>query len=290
MPQLTSISEIDSAPELLCEVTVLTRIESFLEDINLEPTKLEASFDMGSWGRRTGIFHASSVGNLSGKSLCGRYPMGCGRELYYSFTGAPSEEAWDPRTRRILDTGSAVHAQLQSYLSEIARRSGGEETFIPEADIDPNKNEVADMMDLSGHTDGIYLVDNSRIKVRFGLEIKTINDAGYKGTGGPHAEHKIQGTIYQKCLDLPVMLFLYYNKNDSNIVEYPHVYDPRMWDAIEDKLNFVRDHVMEETEPPQEVGWQCNRCKYKLICKPPKVRKAGKAVDTAKFSCRRRHA
>ena len=288
MPQLTSISEIESAPELLREVTVLTRIESFLEDINLEPVKLEASFDMGSWGRRRGVFHASSVGSLSGKSLCGRYPMGCGRELYYSFTGAPSEDAWDPRTRRILDTGSAVHAQLQSYLSEIARRSGGEETFTPEADIDPNKNEVADMMDLSGHTDGVYLVDNGRSRIRFGLEIKTINDAGYKGTGGPHAEHKIQGTIYQKCLDLPVMLFLYYNKNDSNIVEYPHVYDPNMWKAIEDKLNFVRDHVMGETEPPQEVGWQCNRCKYKSTCKPPKVRKAGKAIDTAKFSCRRR--
>lgn len=289
MAQLLSIADLDDFPrELLREVTVLTRIEAFLEDMNVEPCKLEALFDMGSWGRRDNIFHASSVGSQSGKSLCGNYTMGCGRELYYSFIGAPSEGAWEPRVRRILDTGSAIHAQLQAYLTEIAKRSDGQETFEPEADINPDKNEFADLMDLSGHTDGIYTVDNGKHQIRFGLEIKTINDAGYKSTGGPHAEHKIQGTIYQKCLDLPVMLFIYYNKNDSNIAEYAHIFDPRMWKAIEDKLNMVREHAMNETEPPREIGWQCGRCKYKGICKPPKVRKAAKAAATRKFNRSRR--
>jgi hypothetical protein len=191
--------------------------------------------------------------------------------------------------RRLLDTGSAIHAQLQAYLETIAQNSEGEEEFEPEAVIDPNTNPVAQVVDISGHTDGVYVVKHGEDKVRFGLEIKTINDAGYQKTKGPHPEHLTQGTIYQMCLDLPLMIFLYYNKNDSSVAEFIHVFEERRWEAIVKKLDMVRECAIHEAPPEQETGWHCTNCKYKGVCKPPKRgRGARNAQTAATFRSRKR--
>lgn len=275
MSKLTQIEHLTDYPKRLLKLVGVTgRIESFLEDMNVDPVALKTSFDMGSLGRRTEIFHASTVGSQGGRSLCGKYPMGCGRELYYGLIGAESEGAWDPRVRRILDTGTAVHAQLQCYLDEISRKSGDEFEFSPEVDINPDSNPIADRMDISGHTDGECAVRAGNDEVRFLLEIKTINDAGYSKISSPHSEHLMQGTIYQKCLDAPLIVFLYYNKNDSSMAEFIQPFDELRWKAIEDKLNMVRRHAMDEDPPDREVSFQCSRCKYKLVCKPPKRQRA----------------
>lgn len=272
---------------LMRHISVVSRIDSFLEDLNAEaasPMKVEFLLNDH---RRSNVFHPSSIGSLSGKSLCGKYPVGCGRFLYYDYIGAESEGAIEPRLRRIFDTGSAVHGQLQAYLAEIARRSGGTEEFTPEAFFEPGSNEVADMFDIAGSTDGIYLI-HEPVQVRFGVEFKTINDAGYSKTSSPHPEHLIQGTVYQKCLDLPVMVFVYYNKNDSSMAEFVQIYDERRWEAITQKLDRVRDLAMEKQEPEREDGWHCSTCKYKVVCKPPKRSRAASVASASVFKKDRR--
>ena len=289
MAELTKIEHLARYPKrLLGLATVIDRIDSFLEDQNITPVEvLPVKFDLGVH-RRTGIFHASSVGSASGKSLCGKYNIGCARLLYYDYTGADAEGAWEPRMRRLLDTGSAIHAQLQAYLEVIAKNSDGAQEFTPEADINPDENPIAQVMDLSGHTDGIYSVIEPVDKVRFGIEIKTINDAGYQKTSGPHQEHITQGTIYQKCLDLPLMVFVYYNKNDSSVAEFVQVFDERRWDAIVKKLNMVRECAFREVPPDHEPGWHCSNCKYKAVCKPPRRGRGGRSPKTvAAFRAKR---
>lgn len=289
MAELTKIEHLKRFPKrMLSMATVLSRIESFLEDLNVDPiAKLPCDLDLGG-GRRKEIFHASTIGTFSGKSLCGKYPMGCARVLYYDLVGASSEGAIDPRLRRIFDTGSAIHAQLQGYLEVIAANSDGEYEFHPEVDINPNNNEIADQMDISGHTDGDNWVVLGEDKVRFLLEIKTINDAGYKKTSGPHAEHLMQGTVYQKCMDVPLIVFLYYNKNDSSMAEFVHQFDPKRWDAIVEKLNMVREHAFREEPPARETGWHCSNCKYKGICKPPRRGRGRDAKTVSAFRTKRK--
>lgn len=275
MPTLRSIEDLKTAPKRLFQkLSLLDRIESVLEDLNLGKAErpvfpaLELSLNHGD--RRVGVFHASSVGGQSGKSLCGRWPMGCARELYYSLRGDPTSYSREPRNQRILDTGSAIHLQLQTYLLAAAKSSGGTEIFTMEVDIDPAENKIADEFDLSGHTDGIYEVDDGTDQIRVGVEIKTINDAGYKGLNSPHKEHQVQATIYQKCLDLPVMIFLYYNKNDSSMAEFQLVYDAAIWEAVERKLDHVREAIFDKRTPEQEVSRSCMYCNYKTLCNPPR--------------------
>ena len=269
-PVLRSIADLKNFDKsLLANVTIVNRIEAFLEDMNLTPTKMVGDIVLGDSSRRTHVFHASSIGSNTGSSLCGKYTMGCGRMLYYTYIGAPSESSWEPRMRRILDTGTGIHKQLQLYIHEHANRTNGEEEFEDEADINPDTNTVADQLDISAHVDGIYQI-HVPAEIQFGLEIKSINDAGYKKTSGIHPEHSIQGTVYQACLDLPVMLFLYYNKNDSSMAEFVQTFDKFKWAAIEAKLNMVREHALSNTEPPQESSYACHNCKYKKVCNPPK--------------------
>jgi hypothetical protein len=270
--RLASIADLKGFNRnLLKEVSLSSRIESLLEDMNIEDIRKTVSFDIGSGGRRSKIFHASTLGDQSGKSLCGQYPMGCAFKLYGDYLGLPQEGAWQPRNRRILDTGSAIHAQIQGYLSLCAERSGGTETFLPETNMSPENSEVASDMEISGHTDGIYCINREDLEIRVGVEIKTINDNGFKSTGSPHGEHAVQATVYQKCLDLPVMVFLYYNKNDSSIQECFQVYDPLRWEAIEKKIDYVRVCTVTGEEPKKEVSFNCGTCKYKPVCKPPRA-------------------
>jgi len=272
---------------LLRHISVVARIDAFLEDLNAEASSpMQVKFLLNDH-RKSNVFHPSSIGSLTGKSLDGKYPVGCARFLYYDYTGAESEGSTEPRLRRIFDTGSAVHGQLQAYLAEIARRSGGTEEFTPEAFFDPDHNEVADAFDIAGSTDGIYLIHDP-VQIRFGVEFKTINDAGYQKTSGPHQEHLIQGTVYQKCLDLPVMVFVYYNKNDSSMAEFVQIYDERRWDAIAQKLDMVRDLALKREEPGREDGWHCMNCKYKAVCKPPKRSRAAAVASTPVFKKDRR--
>jgi len=266
---LTRISDLQHPYKpLLKEVTLIPRIDALLEDMNTEKMSIKADIQLGDSGRRTHVFHASMIGEKSGKQ--DDFPMGCQRKLFYSYTGAPSEGAVDPKLRRIFDTGTAVHSQLQAYLSLIAQRSEGEIEFTPEAGVNPKNNAVADKYDISGHTDGIVQVTTPQGVVRFGLEIKTINDAGYKTTNSPHGHHLTQATVYQACFDLPLFLFLYYNKNDSKMSEFIHVFDPRRWDAIQRRLNNVRAAAMSDGVPDRETSWQCATCNWKGVCKPPK--------------------
>lgn len=261
--------------DLLQHIVIKDRIEAMLEDMNAEPVEMRGELRIGDADRRKNIFHASEIGRITGKTLDGKYPMGCGRSLYYGYIGAKSENSFEPRLRRIFDTGSGIHLQLQMYLHHYAKTHKKTDKFQDEVAINPENNAVADRYDISAHMDGLYEVTIPILHARTGLEIKSINDEGFKATKGAHQEHIIQGTVYQACLDLPIMTFLYYDKNDSSLAEYVQVFDEDRWRAITEKLDYVRACAIEGTPPPQEVTFGCRNCKYAKICKPPKSNRGG---------------
>jgi CRISPR/Cas system-associated exonuclease Cas4 (RecB family) len=239
---------------------LIPRIESYLEDLNMAESK-----------RELGVFSASDIGSASGRSLCGRYIMGCGRRLGYRYSGVEPHDHIDPRLRRIFDTGTMIHLQLQDYLKQIAARSDGTERFTDEKPIFPSTSKAADILDIISTTDGEYEIigdDN----VRWILEIKSINTDEFKSMSKPKEEHVVQSNVYMGCLDIPVSLVLYYDKNTSSMAEYLVKFDSVLWAAVMAKINYVRATVMEDNEPPQEPGFHCRTCPYAYVCKPPKLK------------------
>lgn len=247
----------------LGNVQVISRIESYLEDLNLE-----------QHSKRLGVFSASDIGTKGGHSLCGKYPMGCARMLYYRYCGEEPHSRIDPRLRRIFDTGSKIHEQLQGYLHKIALASDGAEVFVDEAGFNEENSRVAAEYEIESTTDGIYEVTVSKpLDLRFGIEIKSMKAEIFQDLSGPLIDNVVQSTIYMACLDLPVMVILYYNKNDSSMAEFVEVFDDEIWNAVVDKINYVRMHAVNGEPPPREDGYHCKTCRYAHICNPPKEKK-----------------
>lgn len=277
--QLTTIQHLrDADPKEVSQalesfVHVAQRIEAHLEDMNLQ-----------EHCKRLGVFSASDIGNKTGKSLCGSYPVGCGRLLYYRYIGAEPRDRIPPRTRRIFDTGTKIHEQLQGYLQNIAAGSNGTEIFVKEAAFNENNSHVANTYDIESTTDGVWTISVPDLSLRFGLEIKSMKDELFKKLNGPDASHVVQCHVYMACLDLPAMVVLYYNKNDSSLIEYTVLFQQKVWRAITSKIDYVREHAIDEKEPLQEVGYHCRTCRYAYLCKPPKPEKVSRRVNLKRFS------
>jgi len=262
--KLTTIEDLQNADaetvrDALTHVQFIPKIEAHLEDLNLEPHS-----------KRLGVFSASDLGNKDGQSLCKRYPIGCARKLYYRYVGVTPQDRVPPRLRRIFDTGSHVHLQLQGYLHKAAEESEVE-IFADEIEFNENNSEMADRYDIESTTDGVWRIDSPDLGLKYGLEIKSMKSELFAQLSRADASHVVQSHVYMACLDLPFMVVLYYSKNDSNMAEFVVQYDQKVWDAITKKIDYVREHALEETEPKREAGFHCRTCRYAFICKPPKT-------------------
>ena len=75
--KLLTISDLSTcSKKVFQEITVVNRIESLLEDMNLVPCSMSEQLVIGDMVRNTNVFHASEIGRTTGKSPNGRYPMG----------------------------------------------------------------------------------------------------------------------------------------------------------------------------------------------------------------------
>ena len=237
---------------------VIPRIESYLEDLNLAKRT-----------RKLGVFSASDLGNKTGHSLCGKYPIGCARLLYYRYVREEPQDKIPPRLRRIFDTGTQIHTQLQGYLHRVAKNLDAE-AFVDEARFGEENSEVAAAYEIDSTTDGIWTVSAPEIKLRYGLEIKSMKGELFSKLGAPEPYHVVQCMVYMACLDLPFTVMLYYNKNDSSMAEFVVTFNDSIWNAITRKIDLVRMKALDETPPERELGFHCKTCRYAHVCKPPK--------------------
>jgi len=277
--KMTSIQHLRDADakdvkKVLGYVQIVPKIEAYLEDMNLEDN-----------GRALGVFSASDLGNKTGRSLCGNYHVGCARLLYYRYVEEEPRDKIPPRLRRIFDTGTKVHEQLQGYLHIIASRLDAE-TFVDEAVCDMQNSAVASSYDIDSTTDGIWTITVPDLELRYGLEIKSMKDELFRKLNGPEPYHVVQCMTYMGCLDLPFMVVLYYNKNDSSMAEFVVEFDDKIWDAITEKINYVRKCAVDEEEPEREVGFHCRTCRYAWVCNPPKPEKRNIQMGRRRFTVR----
>lgn len=176
---------------------------------------------------------------------------GCLRENYYRRKGYTSDGVIKPRSQRILDNGTHVHLRLQEYLKEMGL------LIMDEVPV------VNGTYNIQGHTDG-YLNLGDEIAI---LEIKSINDSGFKSLKQAKEEHKKQGLIYLFCAEERRKVLKDYYKtaedfNNSiedrkrafesyyNYLEDGHKYSREQKIAYEVGLNLLSDNVLYYTEKP----------------------------------------
>lgn len=214
----------------------------------------------------------------------------CVKALWYACAGYADqlEEFIEPRIQMIFDLGHLWHAILQRYGSKGAW--GPPELYRPEVPIDPDAVTfdghpvfpLAAQYWIKGHVDAVvdkYLIDHvpgiGPVSIRLVHEYKTINSNGYSKLTRPKPEHKYQATIYAAVLDVPIVVYLYTNKDDCKTADFPVPFDHTIWNEVVQKIVTVQSHVEANTLPPWEITSayknqsECMECGFRKLCQPP---------------------
>jgi len=194
--------------------------------------------------RASNVFHPSSAGKA------------CDLAVQLERTGAEqTAEDWDSVIT--FDTGHLWHKWVQACLTEMYGQD-----FQYEVRIRNDSPPVA------GSADGVITLSDLRAVI----EIKTAKDGdGPKNfaaaRNGPFDEHVRQVTPYMSRLDVPLALFLYFNKNEPGIIAHVITYDERVWQAIVDRWNKIDALIAKGQEAEHKSSFLCKWCSYRGVCK-----------------------
>jgi CRISPR/Cas system-associated exonuclease Cas4 (RecB family) len=195
-------------------------------------------------------------------------PHACLLKVYWEMEGREGQEKHESRTLFTFDIGHAVHHMLQTY----GMKGAWGAMYTPESRINSTTSMLAGELFVVGSADAenILIIDdipNSPI-YELGIihEYKTIKQENFQKLTKPKPEHLRQATIYGRLLDRPVVVYLYVNKNDSNMSDYPVQYDPGMWQPLEEKARLLLGYYESEQEPQATTGYHCQQCPYAYGC------------------------
>jgi hypothetical protein len=191
----------------------------------------------------------------------------CLLKIYKEIVGTPGENRTDPRMQLIFDQGTAIHLIFQAY----GLNGAWGPQYKAEAEINAGHQELARQLLIEGHADAenILLIDEPGAPLfEVGLvhEYKSINDNGFKKLTGPKPEHKQQATLYSAALNRPIAVYLYMNKNDGSLADFPIQFNPDVWSRLQEKALLLKQFYETEQPPAGNVGFHCRDCNYMNSC------------------------
>lgn len=196
-------------------------------------------------------------------------PHPCLLKVWKEMNGEESREMIEPRVQLIFDLGHAVHAMFQTY----GLQGAWGPHYKPEIAVNADHQQLADELWIEGHADAENILRIDDIpgcpyiyEVGLVHEYKTISSKQFESLTKPKPEHKEQATIYSAVLNRPVVVYLYFSKNDQNLADFPVVFDPPTWERVRGKCVTLLDHYHRQVPPPGMTGYHCKDCGYLFNC------------------------
>lgn len=203
--------------------------------------------------------------------------FGCERQAIYDIRGTEPTDERDPRSKRILYTGTTFHEIVQAAVAA----DPGVDFAHTEVTIDVPELNIA------GHADQLLRFPDGSWELQ---EYKTISPKGME-YGLPKPEHIGQARAYLYALryygsppgipplrdDLTAVRITYISRDDMRVEEFVIEADPA-WEAeFEDKLDrlerYRADTIALPPRLPDEVkrgkrqrAWLCTYCPYLTRC------------------------
>lgn len=222
------------------------------------------------------------------------YP--CLRKPVYSLLGVPRKPAVPKYWKQRFKMGKAIHLMLQQDFHALSKRSLKNEAmrvasamaeemdcyieFEEEVPVGPAHQELAKYWNLRSHADGVFTFrkkDTGLVILRVGLEIKSEAMDGYDKLKEPKSEHVRQGHVYMAALDLPLMWFMYMNKNNQNNTDskapWLVTWQPKVWEEVEARFRTIHDHASANNIPERSEGIWCQFCPWAYHCQPDTMMK-----------------
>lgn len=199
----------------------------------------------------------------------------CARKLWFSFRWA-SKSAFTPRTMRIFERGDIEEARVIRDLTRIGvecfrRDEDGNKIPITGAIGEKQEEIVGFAGHAKGHPDGRCIGVIEAPKAEHLLEIKTMNDNGFKklvkeGLKKTKAVYYSQVQIYMRRMKLTRTLHITKNKNDEDYYIERVKYDEDHALELERK---EQDIIMSDAPPLKEfpkTWYACKSCNHYDVC------------------------
>lgn len=224
------------------------------------------SYDEGVDDHRKPGVHASEVAS-------------CKRHVVYTLYATEKRKVTKKDMQKRFNVGNAIHDMLQSDFAKLARRSGGFITF--EKEVKVHDTELARKYDIQSSCDGVVEFwektdSGMQVFLRIGLELKSMAPDTFAKLKEPESKHIDQATLYQACLDLPLVWYVYWNKGNQNytpmVFPWLRKFDHDRWAKLELRIKESLHAAETEQLPDREEGFHCTWCPYAWTCNPPSVK------------------
>jgi CRISPR/Cas system-associated exonuclease Cas4 (RecB family) len=192
----------------------------------------------------------------------------CLLRIYNEMSEKQAFRTVEARSQLTFDLGKYIHDMFQSY----GRRGAWGPKYNWEVKINAELQQLSADLMLEGSADAenYLLIDDVSPTTAYELKIiheyKSIKKENFEKLTRPKPEHREQAMIYCKALDAPVVVYLYFNKNDSTMVDYPVQFDHALWAKLETKARVLVDYYNREVVPEGTPGFYCNDCAYAYDC------------------------
>ena len=174
--------------------------------------------------RAKGCFHPSEISTE---------PNPCLRKMYFQKANVPHDAGHvnftvDNKMMRLVDLGTMAHLYIQENLDRLG--------VLVDFEVEVSSEEFG----IEGKADGIIRFFGKDSLGKFYeledmvLEVKTINDFGFKSLRMAKPDHLKQASIYGGILGYKRICFLYYNKNTSELKVFVHEVDNNYLDWFKD--------------------------------------------------------
>lgn len=199
--------------------------------------------------RAKGVFHPSQLMDS------------CSRADVYSLMGTPPSDivsrGISAALQRTFDVGTWYHLYLQNILYVAGVLEQAEVPVISKKGF------------INGKGDGVFKEEVFGEKVL--LEIKSMNSFMFaKAVWKPFKKHEFQASIYAKELEINKILYLYVNKNTSEMREFLMDINGEMVETAYKKMSTIIKLVEDKKLPPrtctEKICDKALQCPYASLC------------------------
>ncbi len=179
----------------------------------------------------------------------------CPRAVYFQFKKYPKKEL-DAIFLRKMHQGDHVHMRTMEVLISLG--------IVKAIEIEIPPQEI-----INGRADAILNIDNEP----YVLEIKSINDFGFKKLSKPDEDHYKQIQLYMHYFKINKGIILYENKDNQELKEFKIEYDSGLVEFVLYKLKELKQNIDNNLLPkvPESImtgseSWKCSYCPYVESC------------------------
>lgn len=193
--------------------------------------------------RASGVFHPSQLMTQCKRAMC------------FDLLGTPHSDkvsrGISGSLQRTFDVGTWYHVYIQNILYAIGLLEQAEVPVI-------NEDKY-----ITGSADGTFKAEVFGERVV--LEIKTMNDIFYKrAIFNPFKKHEFQASLYARELGINKVLYLYINKNTSEMKDFLRPIDTDQLAVADKIMNEVISSVKKKELLPRECSDKV--CDNALVC------------------------